>query len=71
LQIPKRLKIVEVKMYVHFFEAAASWGNRGMTFVHKSSTLEQTMKQDGQALMNPELKNDPESQYKMERMKER
>jgi len=25
LQIPKRLKIVEVKMYVHFLAAAASW----------------------------------------------
>jgi hypothetical protein len=34
-------------------------------------SLEQTMKQDEQALMNPELKNDPESEYTMRRVKDR
>ena len=67
----KRRKIVGLKSYVHFQKSAASLGNQGMSFVQKALTLEQTMKQDDQALMKPEMKDDPESQYKMERMKDR
>jgi len=33
-------------------------------------SLEQARKQDERALMNPELKNDPESEYTMKRMKD-
>jgi hypothetical protein len=56
-------------MYVHCRKSAAGSGIRGIeVFVQKS--LEQAMKQDGRTLMNSELKNDPDSQYKMERMKD-
>ena len=68
---PKRQNTVGLKMYVHF-------GIRGMeVLVQKSleqvlvqKSLEQAMKQDVRALMNPELINDPESEYTMKRMKD-
>jgi hypothetical protein len=56
-------------MYVPFRKSAAGFGIRG-TEMSVQKSLEQAMKQDQQALMNPELKNDPESEYAMRRMKD-
>jgi hypothetical protein len=67
---PKRQNTVGLKMYVHSQKSAAGFGIRG-TEMSVQNSLEQAMKQNEQALMNPEMKNDPESQYKMERMKDR
>jgi hypothetical protein len=55
-------------MYVHFRKSAAGFGIRG-TEMSVQKSLEQALKQDEQALMNPELKHDPESEYTMKRMK--
>jgi hypothetical protein len=54
-QILKRLKIVEMKMYVHFQKSAAGFGNRGTRLVQKSSTLKQMMNQESQTRMNPDM----------------
>ena len=75
---PKRQNTVGLRMYVHFRKSAAGFGIRGMeVLVQKSleqvlvqKSLEQAMKQDVRALMNPELINDPESEYTMKRMKD-
>ena len=66
---PKRQNTVDLKMYVHFRKSAAGFGIRGMEVLVQKS-LEQAMKQDVRALMNPELINDPESEYTMKRMKD-
>jgi hypothetical protein len=63
---PKRQNTVGLKMYVHFRKSAAGFGIRGIEMLVQKS-LE---KQDEQALMNPELKNDPESEYTMRRVKD-
>jgi len=65
---PKRQNTVGLKMYVHSQKSAAGFGIRG-TEMSVQKSLEQALKQDEQALMNPELKNDPESEYTMKRMK--
>jgi hypothetical protein len=57
-------------MYVHFRKSAAGSGIRGIEMLVQKS-LEQARKQDERALMNPELKNDPESEYTMRRVKDR
>ncbi len=66
---PKRQNTVGLKMYVHSQKSAAGFGIRG-TEMSVQNSLEQAMKQDEQTLMNPELKNDPESEYAMRRMKD-
>jgi hypothetical protein len=62
LQIPKRRKIVELKMYVHFRKSAASFGNLGTTLVQNSSTLEQMLNQDSQTWMDPDMTKRPVNQ---------
>jgi len=66
---PKRQNTVGLKMYVHFRKSAAGFGIRGMEVLVQTS-LKQARKQDERALMYPELKNDPESEYTMKRMKD-
>ncbi len=51
---PKRQNTVGLKMYVHFQKSAAGFGIRGIEMLVQKS-LEQAMKQDEQALMNPEF----------------
>ena len=60
-QIPKRLKIVPVKMYVQFLKSAASSGNRGMQtqLEQNSLTLEQKLNQENEKLMHPVMKDQP------------
>jgi hypothetical protein len=72
-QIPKRLKIVAVKMYVHFLKSAASSGNRGMQtqLEQNSLTLEQKMNQENEKLMNPEMKDQPWKQHEIKGRKKR
>ena len=62
LQIPKRRKIVELKMYVHFLKSAAGFGNWGTTLVQNSSTLEQMLNQESQTRMDPVMKKRPVNQ---------
>jgi hypothetical protein len=50
-QILKRLKIVEMKMYVHYQKSAAGFVNRG-----NSSTLGQMLNQESQTRRNPDMK---------------
>ena len=55
---PKRL--VE-KMYVHFQKSAAGLGNPGMKLEQNHSTLKQSMLQEGESLLNPEIRSTRES----------
>ena len=66
---PKRQNTVGLKMYVHFQKSAAGFGIRGTVMLVQKS-LEQARRQDERAWMNPELKNDPESEYTMRRVKD-
>ena len=54
---PKRLATIVEKMYVHFQKSAASLGNPGMTLVQNHSTLKQAVFQEGESLLNPEIRS--------------
>ena len=53
---PKRLATIVEKMYVHFLKSAASLGNQGMKLVPYHSTLKQSMSQEGESLLNLDMR---------------
>ena len=54
---PKRLATIVEKMYVPFRKSAASLGNQGMKLVQNHSTLQQSVFQEGESLLNPDVRS--------------